>query len=125
MMKVSKVERISDGVRELFNQNGMLEHLWMLVISFVAGLLSHFERMQDKEKYKFHLYVFIYDITASSFMGLMAFYACLSAELDVYMIGVIVGVFAHGGTKGLSLIMKLVAGKYKVSVKIDADEDKK
>jgi len=115
------MEKIVDGIEEIFNESGILQHLWVFVISFIAGVVGHFERMQSKQGSRFIFMILIYDLVTSSFMGLLALYACLAAAIDIYTIGVIVGVAAHSGTKGLSSILKLIAGKYKVSVKIDAE----
>ena len=120
------MEKTVEGIRELFDGDGILQHLWVMVISLLAGIVGHIERIQNHDEKKFIALIFIYDMITSSFVGFIALYACLSAGIDIYMIGVIVGMSAHSGTKGLGAILKIIAGKYKVSVKIDAkDEGKK
>jgi len=118
------MERLTDGIKDLISYDGMLQHAWMLVISIVAGIVRHFERMENEDKFKLNVLMFIYDLFASSFMGLMAMYACISACSDIYITAVIVGVSAHSGTKSLNSILKLIAGKFKVSVVIDSKDKK-
>jgi len=119
------MDRELEGIKAIFSDNGIFQHIWVMGISMLAGLIGHIERIQNHDEKKFIFMMFIYDMVTSSFVGLLALYACLSAGIDIYMIGVIVGMAAHSGTKGLSAVLKIVAGKYKVSVNIDAKDDKK
>jgi len=119
------VDKLTDGLSEVFSNNGIFQHLWMLGISLLAGMVGHFERMEKVHYKSFNVMIFIFDLLTSGFVGLLSLYACLAMCTDIYMMAVIVGMSAHSGTKGISAILKLIAGRYKLSIQIQTKEEKK
>lgn len=118
------MQEYQDRIIEIFSNEGLLKHLWAFCISLLGGVVAHFERIQDKNHNRFMFMLFLYDLAASSFIGLVALYTCLSLEVGIYMTGVVISVSAHSGTKALSLLLKFVAGKYKVSININSTKNK-
>jgi len=118
------VERFTtDGLSEVFSDNGIFQHLWMMGFSLLAGIAGHLERMKKNNQKTFSFMIFISDLITSGFVGLLSLYACLAMCTDIYTMAVIVGMSAHSGTKGLGFVLKFITGKFKVSVSVHKKEN--
>lgn len=111
------IEILRENIMPLNNPNNwerltdltfLYQHAFALFIALLAAFVAHVEKIQNKTLKGFRIVVFFYDVVVSSFVGLLTLYACLHFHLAMEATGVLVGVLAHQGTRGLALLTNLV-----------------
>ena len=90
------------------------QHAFALFLAIFAAVVAHVEKIQNKTLKGFHIVVFFYDVIVSSFVGVLTLYACLHFSVSMEATGVLVGVFAHQGTRGLALLTNAVFKRFGV-----------
>lgn len=107
-----------DEIKELYESNSLLSHVWVLFVVFLAHVAADMKRIETGEK-RFSFYVFCLRMISSCFIGFTTFYTCLHFDIDTYLIGSIVGMATYGGIDGINTLIKVIAGKYKLSFTVE------
>jgi len=88
----------------------IITYIWVIVLAIWGGVTNNIRKLRDGSIKRFSVAELIGDIAISGFIGVITFYLCEYAELSELLTAALVGVSAHMGTKGLTLLEN-AAGK--------------
>ena len=88
--------------------------VWVVLLSLIGGLSTFLQTIIDKGLPRRKIILFFtlaHDVLSSTLSGLIAFWGCLSLEMDFYGTAATVSVAGHMGARWLSLTEKIVSDK--------------
>lgn len=87
---------------------------WVILLSFWGGAVHFIKKAREQpDKIRNFFIEFIGELTTSGFCGLLTFYGCQSAEMDMLTTAALVGISGHMGTRLLYLVEQKIIARFK------------
>lgn len=92
----------------------LVTYAWVLLLSFWGGAVHFFKRIKEQpERIKNYFMEFMGETATSGFCGVITFYGCQAAEIDLLTTAVLVGISGHMGTRMLYLAERAVIARFR------------
>jgi len=105
-------------IKELYGSDSMLSHLWVAILSIIGHIASDMHRIRTGKK-DFSFFVFLSGLVTACFVGVLAFYTCLHFDIDRDLMAVIIGMSAYSGPEGINILLRVIAGRYKINLNLE------
>jgi len=89
----------------------IITYLWVIALAVWGGVTNHIRKIKNGDIMRFSLSELIGDIFISGFIGVMTFYLCEYAQISSLLTAFLVGMTSHMGTRGLTMLERIVAKK--------------
>lgn len=86
-------------------------YAWIAFLSIFGGTAYNIKKLKQGDLKRFSISEWVGDITIAGFIGLITFYLCQYSGFEEPLTGAIVGIAAHQGTRGISILESIVFEK--------------
>lgn len=95
-----------------------LTYLWVLLLATWGGTAHNIKKIKEGDLKRFSIAEWIGDIVIAGFIGVLTFFLCEYAGLSQILTAAFVGISSHQGTRGMAVIERLIANRFKMTVTI-------
>lgn len=90
-----------------------LTYLWVMVIALWGGLTHYIHRRQTGQLIRGFWTELFFDLCYSSFSGVITFYLCQAANMDMLLTAALVGIAGHMGSRLIFGLEELFSGWFR------------
>ena len=95
----------------------LITWLWVMGLSIWGGTAHHIRKIKDGTIARFSIAEWLGDMVISGFIGLITYYFCLYSCFNEALTAALVGISAHQGTRGITLLERIVLDKVVIKTK--------
>lgn len=101
---------------------GLITYVWVIVLAVWGGTAHNIKKIKEGDLKRFSIAEWLGDILIAGFIGVLTFFLCEFAGFEQILTAALVGVSSHQGTRGMAVIERLIANRFKMTVTISKSE---